>query len=184
VAAGDATTKLGTGFFLHPSGLLITNFHVVESTELVGVRIPGHKDILWARSAKGFDTDNDLAILQVEGRNDEVVVLGDSDHVQVGDPIVVIGNPEGLEQTVSNGLIGGIREIGGKKLFQITAPISEGSSGGPVFNEYGEVTGVVVSSLESGQNLNFAVPINYARQLFETPSELLISALPKREQHR
>ncbi len=183
VAAGDLSMKLGTGFFVQSSGLLLTNFHVVEGTELVGVRIPGHKEILWARNAKAFDVGNDLAILEVERSDAQVVALGDSDRIHVGDPVVVIGNPEGLEQTVSNGLVGGIREIGGRRLFQITAPISEGSSGGPVFNEYGEVIGVVVSSLESGQNLNFAVPINYARRLAQTPHELPIAALPKREEH-
>jgi S1-C subfamily serine protease len=65
-----------------------------------------------------------------------------------------------LEQTVSNGLVSAIGELNGRRLFQISAPVSEGSSGSPVFNEYGEVIGVVVGSLQSGQNLNFAVAIN------------------------
>jgi len=141
--------------------------------------MPTSKGILWAKNARGFDAQNDLAVLTVEGGGASTLTLGNSDTVKVGEPIVVVGNPEGLEQTVSNGLISGIREFGGKKLFQITAPISEGSSGSPVFNERGEVIGVVVASLESGQNLNFAIPINYAKQLPQS-DEVPIAALPKR----
>jgi len=179
VAAGDSSTKLGTGFFLRSSGLLLTNFHVVEGTDVVGIRLPTSRDILWAKNARGFDEQNDLAVLAVDGGGASTLALGDSDTVKVGEPIVVVGNPEGLEQTVSNGLISGIREFGGRKLLQITAPISEGSSGSPVFNEHGEVIGVVVASLESGQNLNFAIPINYAKQLPQS-DEVPIATLPKR----
>ena len=121
-----------------------------------------------------------LVVLEVKTTGGKPVTIGDSDQVQVGEQIIVIGNPEGLEQTVSNGLLSGIRELDGRKLFQISAPISEGSSGSPVFNAHGEVIGVVVSTLESGQNLNFAVPINYARPLLSETTEKEISALPKR----
>jgi hypothetical protein len=179
VAAGDTSAKLGTGFFLHSTGMLLTNLHVVEGTDFVGVKLPMRSDILWAKKAKGFDLDNDLALLAVEASGVEAVTLGDSDNVRVGDPIVVVSNPEGLEQTISNGLISGIRDLDGRKLFQISAPISEGSSGGPVFNERGEVIGVVVSSLRSGQNLNFAVPINYAKPLLYWPTAIPITALPR-----
>jgi S1-C subfamily serine protease len=108
------------------------------------------------------------------------VKLGDSDKVAAGQVIVVVGNPEGLEQTVSNGLVSGVRELNGRKLFQISAPVSEGSSGSPVFNDHGEVIGVVVSSMEAGQNLNFAILINYAKALLKVGTEQLISSLPKR----
>jgi S1-C subfamily serine protease len=180
VAAGNTSLKLGTGFFVRPTGLLVTNFHIVEGMELVGVKTPGVSSVLWAKKAKGVDLDNDLVALEVERAAAKPPVLGDSDQVRVGEQIVVVGNPEGLEQTVSNGLISGIREVDGRKLFQISAPISEGSSGSPVFNERGEVIGVVMASIESGQNLNFAVPINYAKPLLDWPSENLISSLPKR----
>jgi len=183
VAGSDKPLKLGTGFFLRSSGLLLTNFDVVENAELVGVKLPKDRDIFWVKSARGFDLANDLAVLDVElqTRTVRTLRLGDSDSVRVGEPIVVVSNPEGLEQTVSNGLISGIRELDGRKLFQITAPVSEGSSGGPVFNERGEVIGVVVASLESGQNLNFAIPINYAKPLLDSPTATPISALPKRK---
>lgn len=180
VAAGNTSLKLGTGFFVRSTGLLLTNFHVVEGMDLVGVKVPGGDEVLWAKKATGFDPDNDLVLLEVETTPRKPVSVGDSDRAQVGEQIVVVGNPEGLEQTVSNGLLSGIREIDGRKLFQISAPISEGSSGSPVFNTRGEVIAVVVSSLESGQNLNFAVPINYAKPLLNLTKEVEISALPKR----
>ena len=183
IAGAAKTLKLGSGFFVRSSGLLLTNFHVVENAELVGVKLPRKSDVFWAKTARGFDLDNDLVALNVDLQTHTVrsLSLGDSDNVGVGEPIVVVSNPEGLEQTVSNGLISGIRELDGRKLFQISAPISEGSSGGPVFNELGEVIGVVVSSLESGQNLNFAIPINYAKPMLQTPNAVPIASLPKRK---
>jgi len=180
VAAGNTSLKLGTGFFVRSTGLLLTNFHVVEGMDMVGVKTPGTNGVLWAKKATGFDLDNDLVLLEVETKGTKPVSLGDSDQARVGEQIVVVGNPEGLEQTVSNGLLSGIRELDGRRLFQISAPISEGSSGSPVFNSRGEVIAVVVSSLESGQNLNFAVPINYAKPLFSVTTEEEISSLPKR----
>jgi len=142
VAAGNTSLKLGTGFFIRSTGLLLTNFHVVEGMDLVGVKIPGRDEVLWAKKATGFDLDNDLVLLEVETTGTKPVSLGDSDHARVGEQIVVVGNPEGLEQTVSNGLLSGIRELDGRQLFQISAPISEGSSGSPVFNTSGDVIAV------------------------------------------
>ena len=180
VAAGNTTLKLGTGFFVRTKGLLLTNYHVVEGMDLVGVKAPGGNEVFWARKATGFDLANDLALLEVETNPTRPVALGNSDQAKIGEQIVVVGNPEGLEQTVSNGLLSGIREVDGRKLFQISAPISEGSSGSPVFNSYGEVIAVVVSSCESGQNLNFAVPVNYAKPLLSVTTEREISSLPRR----
>jgi hypothetical protein len=178
VAAESESARLGTGFFVGGSDLLLTNLHVVEGAATVGIKVPEAGRVLPAAKARGYDLDNDLVVLQVDGANAQSVSLGDSDRVYSGQPIVVVGNPEGLEQTVSNGLISGIRNVDGRKLFQISAPVSEGSSGSPVFDEQGEVIGVVVSSLEKGQNLNFAVPINLARSLLAWPTERPISSLP------
>ena len=90
-----------------------------------------------------------------------MLTLGNSDSVQVGDSIYVVGNPQGLEGTFSQGIVSSIREVGSDKLLQITAPISPGSSGGPVLNEKGEVIGVSVATFTGGQNLNFAIPSKY-----------------------
>jgi S1-C subfamily serine protease len=161
VAANSESARLGTGFFVGDHGLLLTNFHVVEGTTTVGIKLHGTEAAILITNVRGYDLDNDLAVLQVDGVDAQPVMLGDSDKVDAGQPVVVVGNPEGLEQTVSNGLVSAIREFNGRRLFQLSAPISAGSSGSPVFNDHGEVVGVVVSSIEAGQNLNFAVPINY-----------------------
>ncbi|MBU4288556.1 MAG: S1C family serine protease, partial [Proteobacteria bacterium] len=85
------------------------------------------------------------------------------DQVRVGERVVVIGNPKGLENTVADGLVSAIREVNGTKMLQISAPITHGSSGGAMFNSRGEVVGI--TSLGLGEaNLNFAVAINYAKQ--------------------
>jgi serine protease Do len=107
-----------------------------------------------------------LAILQAEGRNLPFVPLGDSDGVKVGEAVCVIGSPMLLEGTVSAGIISAVRELqDGRKLLQITVPISKGSSGSPVFNRKGEVIGVASFTLSEGQNLNFAVPSNAVKAL-------------------
>jgi hypothetical protein len=85
----------------------------------------------------------------------------------VGDNVYAVGNPEGLEGTFSQGLVSGIRQRGSDSILQITAPISPGSSGGPVLNTKGEVVGVAVSTSTEGQNLNFAVPANYLAVLLK-----------------
>jgi S1-C subfamily serine protease len=179
VAAGSDSAKLGTGFSIGNHGLLLTNFHVLDGATTVGVKLPGTGAPILTTKVRGYDLDDDLVILQVDGADSQPVMLGDSDKAFSGQPVVVVGNPEGLEQTVSNGLVSGIRELNGRRLLQISAPISAGSSGSPVFNDHGEVIGIVVSSIEAGQNLNFAVPINYAKPLLERRTEQAISSLPR-----
>lgn len=89
------------------SGFLLTNFHVVEGTTTVGIKLFGTGEVLQATKARGYDLDNDLVALQVDGANVQSGTLGDSDKVYTGQPVVVEGNPEGLEQTISNGLSAG-----------------------------------------------------------------------------
>ena len=92
--------------------------------------------------------------------------LGDSDKLQIGEPIYAVGNPIGfLEGTFSDGLVSGIRALENLKLIQMTAPISEGSSGGPVLNANGEVVGVSTAGVKLGQSLNFAVPSNALKKM-------------------
>jgi len=86
--------------------------------------------------------------------------IGDESEIGVGDLIYVLGSPEGLESTFSQGNISGTRRLDGRSLIQITAPISHGSSGGPVLNSAGEVIGIAVGALRAGQNLNFAIPVS------------------------
>ena len=168
----------GSGFFVGPNQVA-TNYHVIEDIlneyTVRGAKLVGKEDIYAIENIVSFDKGKDLAIIkvkEVQGTRIEVpaLTLGDSDAVQIGEKIYVAGNPQGLEGTFSDGIISAIRgNSTDDKLFQMTAPISKGSSGGPVLNEKGEVIGVSVATLRDGQNLNFAIPVNYLKALMPTP---------------
>jgi hypothetical protein len=115
-----------------------------------------------------------VAIIKAHGNDFRALTLGDSDRLQVGEEVVAIGSPLSLESTVSNGIVSGIRTVEkeGGKFLQITAPISPGSSGGPLFNMTGEVVGITTSHLVGGESLNFAIPINDVKpMLLARPSK-------------
>jgi hypothetical protein len=177
VSDGNSTVSLGSGFFIEDGSALVTNFHVIEGGKDVYVKV-GDGRLITTDMLYGYDVKQDLAVLKVSPPAPRAVMLGDSDKVVPGAPITVIGNPEGLEKSVTNGLVSGTRTIEGQRLFQISAPISHGSSGGPVFDEQGRVIGVVVSSLSDGQNLNFAIPVNEALKLWSARHETSLAALP------
>jgi S1-C subfamily serine protease len=142
VSKGGAYIALGSGFIVNSSGIIITNYHVIEGAFPVIVKLT-NGDIYEDIGVIDIDEKRDIAIIKIKGWNLPGVKLGNSDTVKVGEQIVVIGNPEGLENTVSDGLISAIRDTGkGYKMNQISAPISAGSSGSPVFNMKGEVTDV------------------------------------------
>ena len=112
-----------------------------------------------------IDKTNDLVILKVPTGRVKPLPLGDSNVVRVGEAVYVAGNPKGLEGTFSNGIISSLRDKSTKERLQMTAPISPGSSGGPVLNSNGEVIGVSFMTLVGGQNLNFAIPVNLLKEL-------------------
>lgn len=159
----------GSGFLVSSAGRIVTNYHVVQHGSSAVVKLPGGAFFV-VEGILAFDKDRDIAVIKAHGENFRTVPLGDSDRVQVGAEVVAIGNPLSLESTVSNGIVSGIRtlkEEGGRYL-QITAPISPGSSGGPLFNVAGEVIGITTSYLRGGENLNFAIPINDVKRMLIT----------------
>jgi hypothetical protein len=158
--------SLGSGFFIDDKGTLITNGHVIEGATQVVVRWRGQSGK--ATKVLRFDPQFDLVVLGTNFKGTPAVQLGDSELVSVGEEVVVLSNPQGLEGTVSSGILSGIRVSGGVKYLQITAPISPGSSGGPVFNQHGRVIGIATATLVTGQNLNFSLPINLLRNLPES----------------
>jgi S1-C subfamily serine protease len=97
--------------------------------------------------------------------NTEGAELSQRSALDIGETVFAVGNPRGLEGTFSAGIVSGYREIKGLSLLQITAPISPGSSGGPIADEKGEVIGIAVATFRGGQNLNFAIPVRYIKQL-------------------
>jgi S1-C subfamily serine protease len=159
----DQPLGLGSGFFTSENGLVATNAHVIEGATKVIRRWQG-KGGTADRIVK-FSPRFDLVLLQTSFSPPPAVKLGDSEFITVGEEIVALGSPYGLEGTVSTGIISGIRSMDGIKYLQITAPISPGSSGGPIFNTNGVVVGIATSSLSSGQNLNFALPMNFLNQM-------------------
>lgn len=172
----DQPVSLGSGFFVNENGEIATNHHVLEgSVKAIIKTIKGEKgEILEIIKA---DLDLDLIIAKTSLKNTKPILIGDSDKITVGEDIVAIGNPAGLEGTVSKGIISGIRQAEGIKFVQITAPISPGSSGGPVINLAGEVIGIATSYIDAGQNLNFAMPVNYLKSL--KANRLKLSSIKK-----
>ena len=164
--ASGQTLSTGSGFFVD-QGIIATNLHVVEGVFKGYVKRVGMNRTSRIESIVAMDSRQDLAIIEVSDISAPVLPIGRSDKVQIGESIYVAGNPIGfLEGTFSNGIVSGVREFRvGSKRIQITAPISEGSSGGPVLNSKGEVIGVAVSTITAGQNLNFAIPSNYLSEL-------------------
>jgi tetratricopeptide (TPR) repeat protein len=163
-AHGDLLSR-GSGFFV-AQDKVITNRHVIENAQRVEISLMNDKHYT-VKGVLAVDGEGDLALLQVDVPKENVSpLLIDKTTPQEGESIVVIGNPYGLEGSVSNGIVSAVREIPGYgKIIQITAPISPGSSGSPVVNMQGQVVGVATLQAEEGQSLNFAVPSERISQL-------------------
>lgn len=162
--ANGQPLSLGSGFFVR-DGEIASNLHVVEGAARGYAKLVGQKTKYDIESITAVDPERDLVVLKISAAGSPVLFLGSSDAVQVGESIYAVGNPQGLEGTFSQGIVSSIREVGADKLLQITAPISPGSSGGPVLNGRGEVIGVSVATFRGGQNLNFAIPSGYLKSL-------------------
>lgn len=162
----------GTGFLLDKKGTIATNEHVIQDASAARIRFMGGAvyEEVWVLMV---DTAADLALLQIdlskptEGKavDVETVTLGDSDQVTVGERAVSIGNPLGLDHTLTTGIVSARRSYRGRQWIQMSTPVSPGNSGGPLFNGRGEVIGVTTAIIGGGfggiaQNLNLAVPIN------------------------
>lgn len=163
--AKGASLARGSGFFIS-SDKIITNRHVIEKSSRVEVHLMNGSKYA-AKGVLAIDGEGDLALLQVDVPKELAVPLPLVQSAPLeGESIVVIGNPFGLEGSVSNGIVSAVREIPGYgKIIQITAPISPGSSGSPVVNMRGQVIGVATLQAAEGQSLNFAVPSERISQL-------------------
>jgi len=156
--------SLGSGFVVR-EGEIATNLHVVEGASRGYAKLISQKTKYDIQGTTAFDTTHDLVLLKVPLASTGSLPLGDSNAVEVGEAVYAVGNPQGLEGTISQGIVSSIRQIGSDKLLQITAPISPGRSGGPLLNLKGEVIGVTVATFRGGQNLNFAIPSSYLKTL-------------------
>ena len=167
--------QIGTGFFIASKGTLVTNFHVIENAYAAAVKTKAGEKF-WVDSVLAEDQAMDLVKLAVDIPEDKVHAIRIAvDVPQVADRIFVVGSPLGLEQTVSEGIVSAIRRIPSlSPVFQISAPISRGSSGSPVMNMNGKVIGVVSFQSTAGQNINFAVSGKRIEELTHMESALTI----------
>jgi S1-C subfamily serine protease len=176
-------TGVGSGFVAAKDGKVVTNFHVIRNAAQAVVETSDgakYKDV----EVIALDETRDLAVLRIRAPGLKPLSLGDSALSKPGEHVVAIGNPLGLGNTVSDGLLSGIRNLKQLALLQISAPISPGSSGGPVFNDHGEVIGVSTLLLTGGQNLNFAIPINAVKTMLSGDKGKPLATYAATSQHR
>jgi len=159
---------LGSGFIVE-NGKVVTNLHVIEDAKFGYVTISGESTKHKIEGYLAVDKINDLALLSVPTLQGSSIEINEN-NPEIGEKIYAIGNPKGLTGTISEVIISGIRTFENKELIQITAPISPGSSGGPVINNFGQLLGVSVGTLDAGQNLNFAIPTKYVSILTKLPN--------------
>jgi hypothetical protein len=158
---------IGSGFVVHPEGVIATNYHVVKDATNASVRFSDGKT--YPVVGIIYDDPNlDVCLLKINARNLPMLTLGDSNVLKIGEPLYCIGNPLGLDFSFSNGILAGIRNLNDIKWLQFTAPISPGNSGGPILNARGEILGVVTWQFTEGQNLNFAWAINQIKPHIST----------------
>ncbi|MBX7097895.1 MAG: trypsin-like peptidase domain-containing protein [Myxococcaceae bacterium] len=167
---GGSSRTLGSGFLITADGLAITNHHVIQRAESIRARLFDGREV----SAKvvGVDPATDLAVLQLERQGDRSlprVAWGDSDTLQVGDWVLGIGNPFGLDTSVTYGIVSARERAIGlgpyDDFIQLSALINPGNSGGPLFDMHGRVVGVTTAVVAQGQGIGFAVPINLVKAL-------------------
>jgi len=158
----------GSGFFISADGLLVTNFHVIGGATSATVRCSGGATTVAVEGIASADEASDLVLLKVKGESFPFLTVDDgAAPPPVGTRVFAIGNPYGLTNTLSEGLVSGLRTKTDSRpaLIQTSAPISPGSSGGPLVCADSTVIGVTSSGLMDGQNLNFAVPADLVRKL-------------------
>jgi serine protease Do len=173
-APGIPTQGQGSGFLIHPSGLALTNHHVIEGAEKIKVLV-GDSRIEVGASVVGTDPKTDVAIIQLEGDRKDwpALPLGDSEKLKVGDFVVAVGNPFGLARSVSMGIVSarGRRDInpngrmGLYDFLQTDASINFGNSGGPLLNLSGEVVGMNTAINAAAQGIGFAIPVNMIKRM-------------------
>jgi S1-C subfamily serine protease len=168
--------KQGTGFVVSADGLVVTNYHVVEGGTFATVTTSDGTKLV-VQGIVAVNPKADLALLKVDAAGHPLTVLrlAQGTTPAIGTHVFAIGNPLGLTNTLSDGLVSGMRTLDRNyvnvELIQTSAPISPGSSGGPLMLADGQVIGVTVAGMDDGQNLNFAIPAAQVRKLMDAPGE-------------
>lgn len=163
----------GSGFIISDTGHILTNAHVVEGADTVTVTLKDGRSLVG--QVLGTDPVTDVAVIQVDADNLPVIALGDSEGLQPGEWAIAIGNPLGLDNTVTTGIISGTGRSSSQigvpdkrvNFIQTDAAINPGNSGGPLLNQHGEVVGINTAIIRNAQGLGFAIPINQAQEIAE-----------------
>lgn len=160
----DNKTAVGSGFIVDPSGIIVTNVHVIKGATTVHVKL-SNGDVYDLAQVLVFDERRDTALIKIPAFALPAVRLGNSDQVVIGEKVILVGNPLGrYEGSVTSGIVSGIRTTReGSRVIQTDAAANPGNSGGPLLNEKGEAIGILSFKATGAENLNFVIPINYAR---------------------
>lgn len=169
---GDGLLLGSASGFLFDDKTLVTNYHVIQGACYLSAFTPDLAAVVDFETLLAWDQDADLAILRSAHAPDAAILpLADSDTVRQGERVYAVGYPLGLANTLTEGIVSARYDMDGYQLLQITAPISQGNSGGAVLNESGEVVGVACMYLVDGQNLNYAIASNDVKRLYAEASE-------------
>lgn len=166
--------SLGSGFAISSDGYIVTNHHVVEGADSISVSFDDkeNKDRTYKAKLIGSDKLTDLAILKIDAKDVPFLTFGDSDALEVGEWVLAIGNPFGLDHTVTAGILSAkgrsIRSNPFDSFLQTDASINPGNSGGPLLNMAGEVVGINAAIIANGQGIGFAIPSNMAKDIIAT----------------
>jgi serine protease Do len=165
-----ARTSLGSGVIASPDGYIVTNYHVVRDGAEIVVRLSDHREL--RAQVTGTDPATDIALLKIDGQQLPTLPFGDSDHLQVGEPVMAIGNPFGLEHTVTTGIVSAKERFIGSgpydDFIQTDASVNPGNSGGPLIDAHGALVGInsaIFSESGGWMGIGFAIPVNLAKEV-------------------
>ena len=168
--------SLGSGVIASSDGHVVTNFHVVRGADAIVVRLADHTE--YEARLVGSDPKTDLALLKIDGRGLPAIPFGDSDRLEVGEPVMAIGNPFGLEQTVTTGIVSAKERFIGSgpndDFIQTDASVNPGNSGGPLVDVRGALVGIntaIFSQTGGSVGIGFAIPVNIAKDVLRQLGE-------------
>lgn len=165
---------LGAGFVVSEDGLIATNKHVIGEARKLQVET-SEGELHDVVEVTASDAHLDLAVLRIGKKGLKPLPLGDSEAIEQGDPVVAMGNPEGLEFSVVEGVISGVRDIDDVPMIQMAVPIERGNSGGPLLDRQGQVVGLLTLKSIVKENLGYAMPVNELKTLIEKPNPVPMS---------
>jgi serine protease Do len=182
IEASDSSgmlTASGSGYIVDTTGKIVTNYHLIKNADSAKIKTVDGRTYEVTK-VLAYDSQLDLAILKIDATGLQPVTPGDSDGIGMGDKIYTIGNPSGIDNTMSDGIISSkLKEVNGESFIQISAPIAKGTSGGVLVNEQAEVIGTTTDGISNESNLNLATPANSLKSLLTQDINKTLAQLPR-----